>query len=61
MEKEKRKKKPNKLQRDKARAEKADIYEQGFLHGYNMGYEQAKKEIAGEDLIGLQRGRKSYI
>jgi flagellar biosynthesis/type III secretory pathway protein FliH len=38
------KKKPNKEQRDKIRAERADIYEQGFNHGYQMGYEEGLKK-----------------
>lgn len=41
-----RKKKPNKAAREKARAERADIFEQGFKHGYGMGYEQGYKEAA---------------
>lgn len=41
-----RKKKPNKAAREKMRAEKADIFNQGFTMGYNMGYEQGYKDAA---------------
>lgn len=38
------KRKPNKEQREKQKAERAEIYEQGFNHGYTMGHEQGFKD-----------------
>jgi hypothetical protein len=40
----KRPKKPNKQQREAARAEKADLYNAAFMNGYGVGYEQGKRE-----------------
>jgi flagellar biosynthesis/type III secretory pathway protein FliH len=39
-----KKKKPNKQQREKKRAEMADFYEQAFKHGYAMGYHQGEQD-----------------
>ena len=43
----KRKKKPNKAQRDKIRAAKADTWKDGFNYGYHMGYEQGRRDTIG--------------
>lgn len=42
--KPRRKKKPNKIQRDKVRTERADLYNEAFSHGYRIGYDQAIKD-----------------
>lgn len=42
----KRKKKPNKQAREKARAERADLYNEAFLHGYNIGFGEGYKVAA---------------
>ncbi|MCM3425599.1 hypothetical protein RY280_23475 [Bacillus paralicheniformis] len=39
-----RKKKPNKEQRAKLKKQHCDTWTSGFKYGYNMGYEQGKKE-----------------
>jgi flagellar biosynthesis/type III secretory pathway protein FliH len=46
MDKPKRAKKPNKAAREKRKAERAEIYEQGFNHGYTMGFAQGSKQTA---------------
>lgn len=51
-----KKKKPNKQQRDKQRAHDAAIYEQGFNHGYLMGFEQGEQGL----LNALDRERKKW-
>ena len=45
MDKLKKKKKPNREARQKKKAEEANVYEKGFLHGFDMGYKQAENEI----------------
>lgn len=47
--KNRRKKKMNKLQREKLKAIKADEYNEYFSFGYKMGYEQALKDLAKEN------------
>lgn len=42
----KRRKKPNKQQRERMKAEKANIFNEGFTMGFNMGYEQGFKDAA---------------
>jgi hypothetical protein len=57
MDKPKRKKKPNKAQREARRAHDAEIYEQGFNHGYQMGLEVAAKASRRNVLNWANRGR----
>lgn len=40
------KKKPNKAERAKKKAEHAETFGEGFDHGYIMGYEQGFKDAA---------------
>lgn len=42
--KRKGKRKPNKQERQRIRAEKAEIFEYGFNHGFQMGYAQGQKD-----------------
>lgn len=44
VQKVRRKKKPNKAQRDKMRAHDADIFNEGFKMGYAMGLQQGKAD-----------------
>ena len=43
--KQRRKKKPNKQQREARRIERADLYNEAFSHGYNIGYAQALADL----------------
>lgn len=52
-----KKKKPNKEQRERKRAENAEIYESGFSHGYSMGYNQGGADKEKEMLSLLQSER----
>lgn len=47
--KNRRKKKIGKVQREKLRAVKADEFNTAFSMGYNVGYEQALKDLAKEN------------
>jgi hypothetical protein len=36
---------PSRKIRERKRAERAEVYREGFNDGYKLGYEQAKKEL----------------
>lgn len=47
--KNRRKKKMGKVQRERLKAVKADEFNAAFSMGYNVGYEQALKDLAKEN------------
>lgn len=45
---DKPRKKPNKAERERRRTERADLYNEAFSHGYEIGYLQAVRDVEGQ-------------
>lgn len=56
MDEKRKKKKPNKQQRDKQRAHDADTFNRGFIMGYEMAMQEAAKAAHKESLKWAHRG-----